>query len=337
MLKLKLEEVWKNEEERASPKKEPPTKKTARPPSEEVAAPLPGSESTTKMEEERTKKMTDSGPPPCRHGGRRSMRKSSKPRWPSGKEGTRETKTVGGDAPPSCASLPLFPFQELQPYNLSGPEYTELGPISLDHGLAKEKEVVGSFETIGPHHKGKFMFVDGPSLKEIEPNNGYLIGLILQRSHLKKEESLVDLKGGLLEETSPREVRSKEMLDLGLGHNSFLQANVGRPKGVGKEGWVKLWVVFTTKPMEEFMEHFIEDLKVGNDDGQNEELFSDSYFVDFEKEDGRLFGYEERDTCHVGGGESRKVGLVREEFIQGIERNWKRRKRKVKKMKVLQP
>ncbi|CAL1395559.1 unnamed protein product [Linum trigynum] len=274
-----------NDEERVSAKKESSAKKTARPPPEEVAAPLFRSESTTEMEEERTTKMTDLGLPPCHRGGRRSMRKSPKPGWPSGcsppgKEGTRETKRASGDAPPSCEPLPLFPFQELQPYNLHGPESIELGPISFGHGLAKKKEVVGSVETIGPHHKRKFMFVDGPSLKEIEPNDGYFIGLILQRSHLKKEEGLVDLKGGLLEETSPREVRSKERLDLGLGHNSFLQANVGRPKGVGKEGWVNLWVVFTTKSMEDFMEHFFEDLELEH----KEELFSDSYFVDFEME-----------------------------------------------------
>ncbi|CAL1396806.1 unnamed protein product [Linum trigynum] len=62
--------------------------------------------------------------------------------------------------------------------------------------------------------------------------------------------------------------------------------------------------------------------------------FFDSYFEDFKREEEELLDYRERDICHVGEGESRKIGVPREEFIQGIERNWKRRNRKVKEVEV---
>ncbi|CAL1410270.1 unnamed protein product [Linum trigynum] len=136
-----------------------------------------------------------------------------------------------------------------------------------------------------------------------------------------KDETKVGLAGGLLKEPSPngnKEKKSTMRFNIGLGSSYLLQPIVGQVQG--REDWF----VFTIKPMMEFMDHFLEDHKLEH----KEEQFPDSYFVEFEKE--KLFRYEERDICHVGG-ESRKVGLTREEFICGIERNWKQRKRKIKK------
>ncbi|CAL1398668.1 unnamed protein product [Linum trigynum] len=47
-----------------------------------------------------------------------------------------------------------------------------------------------------------------------------------------------------------------------------------------------------------------------------------------------MFGYGECDIYHVGGEESREVEVVGEVFIRKMERNWKRRKRRIKKVKV---
>ncbi|CAI0376144.1 unnamed protein product [Linum tenue] len=164
---------------------------------------------------------------------------------------------------------------------------------------------------------------------------GCLIDFSLQGHNLNEEESLVGLTSGSLKETSPNKIRrrSAQKLQIGLGHNSFLEVIMGRTKEDGKGSWEQSWIVNTTKYLAKSMEQSIEYFKVVNEDMLKEEQLSDSYFIEFEKELGESFGESFGrgcDTIHVGKGEAMGVEVAGMRFVQVVEPDWKKRKRKTR-------